>query len=41
VLRNRYLESLQGFRFEEEDPDSIFRGFELSEGFAARSRTET
>jgi hypothetical protein len=41
VLRNRSLESLQGFRFEEEDPDSIFRGFELSEGFAARSRTET
>jgi hypothetical protein len=36
--RRQYLKSLSGFRFEEEDPDSLFAGFQLSEGFAATTK---
>jgi hypothetical protein len=35
VTRHRRLESVTGFTFQEEDPDSMFKGFDLSEGFAA------
>jgi hypothetical protein len=37
-LRNRLLNALTGLRFEEEDPDRLFQGFNLSEGIAAESR---
>ena len=36
-LRRRRLAGLQGFRFEEEDPDTMFAGFQLSEGLAGRT----
>jgi hypothetical protein len=35
IHRRRHLATLSGFRFEEEDPDSMFAGFQLSEGLAA------
>jgi hypothetical protein len=38
LSRQRWIRSLQGFRFQEEDPDAMFEGFHLSEGLAARSR---
>jgi hypothetical protein len=38
LLRRRFLNALPGLRFEEEDPDRIFQGFNLSEGIAAESR---
>ena len=34
--RRHRLAALTGFRFEEEDPDTMFAGFRLSEGLAAR-----
>ncbi|MGH9370076.1 MAG: hypothetical protein ACRD15_00940, partial [Vicinamibacterales bacterium] len=34
-LRGLTLASLAGLRFEEEDPDLMFQGFNLSEGMAA------
>jgi hypothetical protein len=37
IRRRWYLSSLTGFRFYEKDPDAIFQGFDLSEGFAATS----
>jgi hypothetical protein len=39
-LRNRLLNALPGLRFEEEDPDRLFQGFNLSEGMAAESRPQ-
>lgn len=36
-FRARSLAALPGLRFEEEDPDAIFEGFNLSEGLAAQS----
>jgi hypothetical protein len=36
--RGRWLASLTGLRFEEEDPDRMFAGFDLSEGLAAAPR---
>jgi hypothetical protein len=38
IHRRLYLRGLQGFRFEEEDPDMLFTGFQLSEGYAATSK---
>jgi hypothetical protein len=38
IHRRLYLRGLQGFRFEEEDPDTLFTGFQLSEGYAATSK---
>jgi len=38
IHRRKHLIALSGFRFEEEDPDSMFAGFQLSEGFAAASK---
>jgi hypothetical protein len=35
VRRRRMLRTLMGLRFQEEDPDAAFAGFQLSEGFAA------
>jgi hypothetical protein len=35
LRRRRRLDGLSGFVFQEEDPDLLFRGFDLSEGFAA------
>jgi hypothetical protein len=35
VRRRRTLRTLIGLRFQEEDPDAAFAGFDLSEGFAA------
>jgi hypothetical protein len=35
ALRQRYLLQIQGLRFVEEDPATMFEGFNLSEGFAA------
>jgi hypothetical protein len=35
VVRWRRLKALPGFRFEEEDPQAMFQGFNLSEGVAA------
>jgi hypothetical protein len=41
VLYRRYtLNGLTGLRFEEEDPQAIFQGFQLSEGLAALPRTD-
>jgi len=37
--RRRTLAEQPGLRFEEEDPDAIFQGFQLSEGLAAAPRT--
>jgi hypothetical protein len=36
--RRVVLAALGGLRFEEEDPDLMFQGFNLSEGMAARPR---
>ena len=36
--RRRFLQGLSGLRFEEEDPDTLFAGFQLSEGFAATNK---
>jgi hypothetical protein len=36
--RSRTLAELPGLRFEEEDPDAIFQGFQLSEALAAAPR---
>jgi len=39
VLLRRYrLRGLSGLRFEEEDPNALFQGFQLSEGLAAAPR---
>jgi hypothetical protein len=38
IHRHLYLRGLQGFRFEEEDPDRLFTGFQLSEGYAATAK---
>jgi hypothetical protein len=38
VHRRYYLRGLQAFRFEEEDPDTLFAGFQLSEGYAATTK---
>jgi len=38
IHRRLYLRGLQGFRFEEEDPDMLFTGFQLSEGYAATAK---
>jgi hypothetical protein len=35
--RRQRLSGLQCFRFDEEDPDTMFTGFQLSEGLAART----
>ena len=35
LRRRRTLAGVTGFRFEEEDPDALFTGFQLSEGLAA------
>jgi hypothetical protein len=35
IARARRLAALPGFKFEEEDPEAMFRGFNLSEGLAA------
>jgi hypothetical protein len=35
-MRRRRLSALSGFRFEEEDPNTMFEGFHLSEGLAAQ-----
>jgi hypothetical protein len=35
VIRRRRLRALPGLIYQEEDPASLFRGFQLSEGFAA------
>ena len=37
MVTARALAAPPGLRFEEEDPDAIFEGFRLSEGFAARA----
>jgi hypothetical protein len=37
--RRRTLAELPGLRFEEEDPDAIFQGFQLSEALAAAPRS--
>jgi hypothetical protein len=38
TTRRRYrLRGMTGFRFQEEDPDSLFAGFNFSESFAAQS----
>ena len=36
--RGRVLRALTALRFDEEDPQAIFQGFQLSEGLAARPR---
>ena len=38
IYRRRVLGALTALRFEEEDPDAIFQGFQLSEGLAAAPR---
>jgi hypothetical protein len=38
LWRRRTLAALTGLRFEEEDPDMIFQGFNLSEGMAAEAK---
>jgi hypothetical protein len=38
VMRNRALRALTSLRFEEEDANAIFQGFQLSEGLAAAPR---
>jgi hypothetical protein len=38
ISRHRTLKELLGFRFQEEDPASMFAGFDLSEGLAAIPR---
>jgi hypothetical protein len=38
--RQRWIQSLQGFRFQEEDPDAMFDGFHLSEALAAKSHEQ-
>jgi hypothetical protein len=41
VLYRRYvLKALTALRFDEEDPQAIFQGFQLSEGLAALPRTD-
>ena len=38
TIRRRFaLRALTGLRFQEEDPAALFKGFDLSEGFAARA----
>jgi len=37
VRRHHWVTTLAGFRFQEEDPTSLFAGFQLSEGLAAAS----
>ncbi len=38
TIRRRFqLQPLTGLRFQEEDPTALFKGFDLSEGFAARA----
>jgi hypothetical protein len=37
-IRHRALRALTALRFDEEDPNAIFRGFDLSEGLAAAPR---
>ena len=38
TIRRRFaLRALSGLRFQEEDPAALFKGFDLSEGFAARA----
>jgi hypothetical protein len=39
IHRHRRLASLTGFKFAEEDPDTLFSGFQLSEGFAATTES--
>jgi hypothetical protein len=36
ILRRRTLSSIQGFHFDEEAPNTVFEGFHLSEGVAAK-----
>lgn len=38
VHRRQFLRTAGGFRYEEEDGDSLFTGFQLSEGFAATTK---
>lgn len=40
LYRKHVLNALTSLRFEEEDPQAIFQGFQLSEGLAALPRTE-
>jgi len=37
-MRHRALRALTALRFDEEDPNAIFQGFQLSEGLAAAPR---
>ena len=38
VRRHFTLRALEGFRFQEEDPEAIFSGFQLSESLAAATK---
>jgi len=40
LYRKHTLNALTGLRFDEEDPQAIFQGFQLSEGLAALPRTD-
>ena len=40
LYRKHVLNALTALRFEEEDPQAIFQGFQLSEGLAALPRTD-
>ena len=40
LYRKHVLNALTGLRFDEEDPQAIFQGFQLSEGLAALPRTD-
>lgn len=40
LYRRHVLKTLPALRFEEEDPQAIFQGFQLSEGLAALPRTD-
>jgi hypothetical protein len=40
LYRRHVLNALTGLRFEEEDPQAIFQGFQLSEGLAALPKTD-
>jgi hypothetical protein len=40
LYRRHVLNALPSLRFEEEDPQAIFQGFQLSEGLAALPRTD-
>ena len=41
LIRRRAVTALPALRFDEEDPQAIFQGFQLSEGLAAAPRAES